>query len=174
MTTENNYWLNRKKVGRPKIIKSPKQLWGYFCDYAHHISNNPFKKQDFVRGGDLAGTIVELDTIRPFTWEGFEDFLFEKDIIFNLKDYRFNKNGAYDEFSAIITRIGDIIYNQKFEGAAVGAFNANIIARDLGLSDKSEIKADVNNKHQVDYSKLSESALEEIAAQSKYKADDRG
>lgn len=35
------------------------------------------------------------------------------------------------------------IYTQKFEGAAVGAFNSNIIARDLGLADKKEIDASV-------------------------------
>jgi hypothetical protein len=32
------------------------------------------------------------------------------------------------------------MYAQKFEGAASGAFNANIIARDLGLADKTEMK----------------------------------
>ena len=41
------------------------------------------------------------------------------------------------EFSSVITRIRETIYQQKFEGAAVGAFNANIIARDLGLADKT-------------------------------------
>ena len=39
----------------------------------------------------------------------------------------------------IIHKIEEIIYNQKFEGAAVGIFNSNIIARDLGLSDKKDI-----------------------------------
>lgn len=32
------------------------------------------------------------------------------------------------------------MYAQKFEGASVGAFNANIIARDLGLIDKKEVE----------------------------------
>ena len=43
------------------------------------------------------------------------------------------------DFSSVITRIEQTIYAQKFEGAAVGSFNANIIARDLGLKDKSEL-----------------------------------
>ena len=30
----------------------------------------------------------------------------------------------------------EIIYNQKYSGAAAGFFNANIIARDLGLANK--------------------------------------
>jgi hypothetical protein len=32
------------------------------------------------------------------------------------------------------------MFAQKFEGAAVGAFNSNIIARDLGLIDRTELK----------------------------------
>ena len=31
------------------------------------------------------------------------------------------------------------MFEQKFAGAAVGLFNANIIARDLGLADKQDI-----------------------------------
>ena len=37
------------------------------------------------------------------------------------------------------------MFEQKFAGAAVGLFNANIIARDLGLTDKQEIKMDNAN-----------------------------
>jgi hypothetical protein len=44
-----------------------------------------------------------------------------------------------NDFLQIITRIEDIIYSQKFEGAAVGQFNSNIIARDLKLSDQTDI-----------------------------------
>jgi hypothetical protein len=35
--------------------------------------------------------------------------------------------------------IEDIIYNQKFEGAAAGLLKENIIARELGLKDQSDI-----------------------------------
>jgi hypothetical protein len=33
------------------------------------------------------------------------------------------------------------MFTQKFSGAAVGIFNANIISRDLGLIDKKQIDA---------------------------------
>jgi hypothetical protein len=57
-----------------------------------------------------------------------------------LRNFEQNNKDSKD-FMPIITRIKEIIYNQKFSGAAAGFFNANIIARDLGLSDK------VNNEH---------------------------
>jgi hypothetical protein len=46
----------------------------------------------------------------------------------------------------VITRIDKYIYNQKFEGAAAGFLNPNIIARDLGLADKT----DNNNTHKFE------------------------
>ena len=37
----------------------------------------------------------------------------------------------------------EIIYSQKFAGAAADLLNANIIARDLGLSEKVESRSNV-------------------------------
>jgi hypothetical protein len=44
------------------------------------------------------------------------------------------------EFSDVITHIEEIIKTQKFTYAAVNMFNANIIARDLGIKDNKEIE----------------------------------
>jgi len=41
-------------------------------------------------------------------------------------------------FSTVIADIEAVIKSQKFQGAAAGLLNANIIARDLGLADKSD------------------------------------
>lgn len=50
-----------------------------------------------------------------------------------------------DDFSDVITQAEEVIYSQKFAGAAADLLNANIIARDLGLADKSA----VDNTHRV-------------------------
>ena len=42
------------------------------------------------------------------------------------------------DFIAVTKWIKDVIYSQKFEGAAAGLLNSNIIARDLGLKEKTE------------------------------------
>jgi hypothetical protein len=44
-----------------------------------------------------------------------------------------------EDFVAVTTRVDEIIRTQKFQGAAAGLLNPNIIARDLGLTDKSEM-----------------------------------
>ena len=56
------------------------------------------------------------------------------------------KDEMSKDFSTIISRIEEVIYNQKFQGAAADLLNANIISRELGLADKSEINANLNLK----------------------------
>ena len=52
-----------------------------------------------------------------------------------------------EDFSAVISMVEEIIETQQFEGAAVGAFNANIIARKLGLADKQDITSNGETVH---------------------------
>lgn len=132
------YWEWRKNTGRPKNLESPQILWEHACEYFQMVDELPYEKEDFIRGGESAGVKVRLESIQPYTWTGFEDYLSEKSIIVKLEDYKANKDGRYTEFVEIITRIRNIMFDQKFRGAAVGAFKENIIARDLGLTDKSE------------------------------------
>ena len=49
------------------------------------------------------------------------------------------KKSCSKDFTRVITHVENVIFTQKFEGATVGAYNANIIARDLGLIDHQEI-----------------------------------
>lgn len=139
-TNAKAYWEGRKKLGRPKLIETPEELWGYACEYFNRVNGTPFKKQDFIRGGEYAGSKVNLDQMAPYTWEGLEAYLFEKVGIAHIEDYRYNKDGRYEKFTGIIHAIGKIIYDRNFSGAAVGAFSHNLIARQLGLTEKTEMK----------------------------------
>jgi len=55
-----------------------------------------------------------------------------------------------DDFVGVTTRAEEVIYNQKFAGAAAGLLNANIIARDLGLSDKKDINSKNTHTHKIE------------------------
>lgn len=135
----NKYWEKREKHGRNKKY-TPEELWNKACEYFQWIDDNPWEKVDFVRGGEMAGTKVHLPTSRPYLITGFCVFA-------DIDVKTFDAYGKQEDFLPVHTRIRDIIYTQKFEGAAVGAFNANLIARDLGLTDKQETKwsGDVNH-----------------------------
>ena len=135
----NQFWKLRSKHGRDKLFSSPEELWNAACDYFKDCEENPFIeiKPMVVSAGNNTGSSVEMvpvPKIRPFTWDGLEIFL----DIDRLRHYKTDTN--YQDFLPVIERIGKIIYNQKFSGAASGFFNANIIARDLGLADKKDVE----------------------------------
>src|SRR5690606_4225743 len=90
-----------------------------------------------IKSGDLAGQIVSIPTSRPYTLTALCLYLGINTAYF--RQFKDNLKDTDEDFSTVITRIEETIYSQKFEGASVGAFNANIIARDLGLSDKKEL-----------------------------------
>lgn len=130
----NQFWLARATHGRKKTFSSPDHLWESCCEYFQYQIDHPWNKKDFIKGGDSAGSIVDLPTTPPFTWQGLATFL---DIdVKTLWDYQ--KADSHKDFHPIMMRVGQIIYRQKFEGASVGAYNASIIARDLNLVEKSQ------------------------------------
>ena len=55
------------------------------------------------------------------------------------------------DFITIIAEIDEIIYNQKYSGAAADLLNANIIARDLSLVDKTSS----DNTNKIEYINVS-------------------
>jgi hypothetical protein len=123
-------------MGRPKNIKTPEILWKLFEDYVKHEAENPMHKVEYVgKEGRVEKTPLET----PITFMGFECWLWDNDYINNLSDYQKNKDERYTEFAPIITRITQNCYVHNFKGASVGIFNANIIARKLGLTEKQEV-----------------------------------
>lgn len=172
---DESYWDLMRRAGLKALkyretkkkfkIETPKLLWEFACDYFEYMDKNPWQKEDFIKGGEMAGSKVHLNTARPYTWKGFSAFLITKGISTDLSEYRANTRGIYDEFRAVVATIDSIMYAQKFEGAAVGAFNAGLIKADLKIADVVENKVVEKVENDIDYSKLSDSALEEILAQ---------
>jgi len=126
----NDFW-KLADWGKPKAYQ-PIELWDMFREYVDSTQNSKWYKNEAIKGGDSAGSIVSVPTERPFTIQGFCVFAEIASSTF----YLYEKEAAYSE---IVLRIRDVIFAQKFEGAAVGAFNANIIARDLGLKEQTDI-----------------------------------
>ena len=119
-----------------KYIETPEKLWELFESYVLHERNNPMFKTEYV-GKDGYMVLTPLET--PITFEGFECYLSANNIIEDLGQYSADRDNAYTEYVPIITRIRKNCYVHNFKGAAVGLFNPSLIARKLGLTDKSEV-----------------------------------
>ena len=145
----NQFWKVRAKHGRDKIFSTPEQLRTAAYEYFEWVDSNPLKKQEVkvVNIGDYQSDtkIVETDLLRPYTLKNLCLFLGVHSIYFSDFKSRLKPDESKldKEFSEVIAHVEEVIYSQKFEGASIGAFNPNIIARDLGLADKSEVNANV-------------------------------
>lgn len=150
----NNFWKLRSKHGRDRLFTVPSLLWEAACEYFQWCEENPLYKQE---GYAFQGTVTkeDLSLMRAFTLTGLCIYLDVNTKYFNHFEESLDadNNEVDKDFSNVLTRIREIIYTQKFEGAAAGLLNANIIARDLGLIDKSEAKlnADVSNKTIIEF-----------------------
>lgn len=127
----NQFWKMRSRDGR-ETEYTPGSLWEKACEFFEWCEANPWLRKDFVRSGERAGQIIDIPITRPFTISGLCIYL-------GIANKTFLAYEKREEFIQITTRIREIATTQKFEGAAVGVFNSNIIARDLGLRDKQEL-----------------------------------
>ncbi len=135
----------RSSHGRKPIFADPVDLWNACVEYFEWVDANPLTeaqafayqgkvKQEAIpkmRAMTIGGLCIFLDIDRT-TWLSYQ-----------------HKEG----FSQVFVRVDEIIRDQKFAGAAAGLLNPVIIARDLGMVDKSEfsgagggpIEVDVNS-----------------------------
>lgn len=127
----NQNWTFRKKHGRDHKF-TPQQIWDEFETYRIHIQDNRWFKNEAIKSGDMAGTIVSIPMTTPMSIEGFCVFA-------EMALQTFYSYEKHDDFVEIMSHIRLIIENQQLEGAIVGAFNPNIIARKLGLSEKTDV-----------------------------------
>jgi hypothetical protein len=128
-------------MSKKKYIETPEKMWELFKQYVEHERKNPMYKREYV-GKD--GNEVDTPLQVPITFEGFECYLSDNDIIQDLGKYSANTDNAYSDYVTIITRIRQNCFVQNFKGASVGLFNANLIARKIGLKEQTE--TDINAK----------------------------
>ena len=150
---KNQFWKQRTKHGRDKIFATPKIMLDAAFEYFDYVESNPWEsdteeyKESGAKTSDNGGSVQatetktkKTETSTPFTITGLCIFLGVNTDYFNDFKKRLDlKIGIDKDFYEVIRQIENIIYEQKFQGAVVGAYNANIIARDLGISEKTDI-----------------------------------
>lgn len=140
----NQFWKARTKVGRPRLFASAEALWEACCEYFQWVDDNPLHE---MKAFSYQGEVVQepVAKMRAMTIDGLCLFL---DIaVSTWYEWR-----NVDDFSEVVAKAESVIRSQKFAGAAADLLNANIIARDLGLADKTEVKQSVTAKVSADMS----------------------
>lgn len=130
------------RPGRPRNFSTANDLWLDCIEYFKWCESTPMEKEEvkvLSDSGQYAGSKIErvkVKLLRPFTMGGLTVYLNVSPTYFS--DVRKNKAAYGEEYSIVLSAVEQVIREQKFAGAAAGLFNANIIARDLGLSEKTE------------------------------------
>jgi len=124
----NQLWQLRE-LNKPTKFEDDSQLAQACRDYFDWVMENP------VEDGD------KNKRVRPFTIGGLCLFI-------GISDTTWRTYRKDEKFKDLCEIVDAVIYENKFVGAAVNMFNANIISRDLGLADKSEVDAKVEVSHE--------------------------
>lgn len=126
----NQFWKARSSHGRKPLFASPEDLWAACAEYFEWVDANPLQEEKVFNGKDgiVRATIAKM---RAMTLSGLCIFL-------DIDRTTWEAWRTREDFSPVTTRVDEIIRDQKFTGAAADLLNPNIIARDLGLSEKTE------------------------------------
>lgn len=130
MAEKEKYWMKRSSHGRKPKFKDDEQLRSACYEYFDWVEANPLLE---MKAFHHQGAVIQepVTKMRAMTMQGMCTFL---DICMSTwANYR-----EKPDFLGVIREIEAIIYDQKFSGAAADLLNSNIIARDLGLTDKRE------------------------------------
>lgn len=129
----NRYGVDSGNFFKPKSY-TPEEWKEVFLKYLDHRQNKVWKKNEAIKGGDLAGQIIGVPSNLPLTIESFCIFA---DVSLQTF-YNYEKGEKYKEYFEITARIRQVIESDQLEGSIVGAYNPNIIARKLGLSETTK------------------------------------
>ena len=121
------------KVGRPRNLDSPEQLYELFLRYKEDVKANPRIKSVFG-GKEFEERAEPLE--RPLTMEGFEIFCWHE--VGEVEDYFLNRDKRYSEFTAICSHIRKEIRRDQKEGGMVGQYNPSITQRLNNLKEHVE------------------------------------
>jgi hypothetical protein len=127
----NSFWKARSSHGRKPIFGSPDEIWEACEEYFEWVEANPLI-EDRIISFQGAATHVPVAKMRAMTINGLCLFL-------DLSLQGWANYKGREDFVEVCTRAEQFIRDQKFTGAAADLLNANIIARDLGLADKTEL-----------------------------------
>ena len=127
----NQFWHRRVPFGGERAFNDPEELWAAAVEAFDWLVSHPLKEQvTSSYQGSFSKTTVKK--MRAFTWSGVA-------MAMGLTENGLRVYLKRPEFAEVMGWISDIIYTQKFEGAAAGLLNASLIARSLGIADRVEL-----------------------------------
>lgn len=126
-----SFWARRKRVKNVGTYDSADAIIEAACEYFRWVHDHPLQEEVLFH---YKGVVTSHNSgkLRAFTKHGLCMFL-------GVKTEDFHNWRAKEELKDAVEFIENVIYTQKFEGAAAGLLNPNLISRDLGLAERREL-----------------------------------
>lgn len=129
----NQWWKLRTTHGVQSLFNDPMVLLKGAEEYFNMVDDNPIEEIEEHEAHGIQIKKVVKRHKKPYTLAGFCLFLNVGKTYWS--EFKKSVTGKSGDFPKVIELIENAMYAQKLEGAASGIFNANIIARDLGLRE---------------------------------------
>jgi hypothetical protein len=142
----NEFWKVRSSHGRKPIFATPDDLWNACVEYFEWVEANPLYE---TKGFAFQGIVTKetFPKMRAMTISGLCIFL-------DIGRRSWDDYKSREDYSPVCEAVEEVIRTQKFEGASADLLNPSIIARDLGLADKSDLnvagRLDTTPEDQID------------------------
>lgn len=137
------FWKAKSSYSQKEIMSSAEKLLEAGEEYFLWNEANPLQKCEAIKSGDNCGKLVTIPMMRVLTMEGLCMYLNMSTSYFRKWEFDLKqKETLTKKENELVTALGilkEAIRRQKFEGAASNLFNANLIARDLGINDTQNI-----------------------------------
>ena len=127
----NRFWEARSSAGAKPKFATPEQLEKSCREYFQWVEDNPLWE---MKAFAFQGVVTQepVANMRAMTIGGLSLFL-------DITRQTWGEYRKRADLSDVTSWAEETIRDQKFGGAAADLLNANIIARDLGLKDNSEV-----------------------------------
>jgi hypothetical protein len=146
---------------------TPEELCNKFNEYFEFMKTQTWHKTDAIKSGDMAGETIFIPIKTPLSRKSF--CIFANISEDTLRNYASNKE-SYTQYFDLCTRALEIIDNNQIEGALVGIYNPNIVARLNGLTERVDNTTngkDINNQPSINLTNLSTDDLKSLLNESK-------
>lgn len=139
----NNQFYKYRKISGAPIKYTANQLEKMWTEYLLECENTMQYKNELIRGGDMAGQIVQVPYINPLTIKSFCIFSGISENTFNGYCNAENENIDKDLFN-ISTHIRESIIDYIDKGCTNGSLNAAYGARLTGRTDNSRLTVETD------------------------------
>lgn len=129
----------RYRTGVQRKYNTPIALWEKFEEYCEYVDDNPILGEEVkTQGKSLVR--VKVKYRRAYTLEEFCLFAgvgnaYLRQFVENHKDLADDRSN--EMYAQVIAEMKEVVKKQQFDGATAGLFKENIIARYLGLAERT-------------------------------------